>query len=487
MDQLIDLSEDVFVSTEPAVLPSASSSKAASRTIDAPTPSRMPFLNDLLVSARSSFDSNPFDQVLHQAEGYDDPFECLHQMAKQSNQEAPAKPDLATGTLIQIDSPVSSVEVKIGMKTKVTKELASEKQDVGKVDNKPGESQSGKSGRLHSDSDISSLLKSIKTKSPSAGKSRSNSLDQLVRRNQLLKLSIANSSINAFSPRSPAAPPATSSPLPSAQNTPEKANGRTSRDESFDNLMDTSPHWIDSEADESDIDTMCIPFLQESGSPTAAAQQISTASNLVKPKAQKGLSMDRGQLVEHLDRQRSTASPPAMPVLVEETEPIVQPPQILVTADPSADENLDQLASLLQSVKLAIEKCDNNSEAKAMLANLNSVLHLPNQDTEAEPKSPADVTAPNVAQDACHLPTPIIRQGTFNLEDRSPTGSSASSVAPSAQVSPNTNVANVVEQLGLMNLNQQFSVLQNLNHLIAPNGKLKGIFIILLPWVFFLS
>lgn len=421
MDFLIDLTEEC---------PEPTSIVSPLIPIAAGTPQPSHFLENVIVEDHN----NPFDQALQQAADFGDPFECVLSMAlKHPTGPSPSSAgETATGNLIQIDSPLSasmSDEQKMLNAIKFKKESKA--------------LNAGKESRLHSDSDISSLLKSIKNNSPVNRKPRSNSLDQLVRRNQLLKHnSLANSS-----------PHAQSSPF----GTPDRSRVG-SRDVSLENLLDTSPRWVDSETDESELESMCIPFLKQC-TPSDNKQLTQQQSN-----ARKSLAMD--SLAEHIERHKSTQ--PIMPVVVEESPDELQTPAIQV--DPPVQQNLSKINSslLLETLKAAIDKCDNLADAKAILANLN--------------KESGQEQHLNENKDTLNVPTTtptIVRQGTFNMEEHlrqngSPDGNSLSTsgasggsedvMSASGEISPRTHMENVCKQLGLMNV--------NVDHWVVPNGEL---------------
>lgn len=419
MDLLIDLTEEC---------PKPASIVSPLIPITNPTMPPMQFLQNTV----SENYNNPFDEAFQQAADFGDPFESVLSMALQNHgQVSNSKAETATGNLIQIDSPSVASAEKTMLKAVRLKDQAKTISSV-------------KPNRLHSDSDISTLLKTIKNNStPVKRKSRSNSLDQLVRRNQLLKHSNANSS-----------PHATSSPFA----TPDKP-GR-SCDETMDNLLDTSPHWIDSETDESDLDSMCIPFLKRCTSPSISVQANERNSLAIE------------SFTEHVERHNAQ---PIMPVVMEENPDDIMSTIVAVNPQDGIKNRLKSINEshgeaqemknnpcLLETIKQAIDKCDNIEDAKAILANLDMESNKPSMDKEML------TSTSNSDKDSLSLasatPT-IIRQGTFNMEDLKQNEQNASTQSSSGELSPKTHMENVCEQLRLMNV--------NVNHWVVPNGEGK--------------
>lgn len=419
MDFLIDLTEDC---PKPATVPTLLTPLVPAAATPPLSQSQFP---QHLIGQQNP--SNPFDEAFEQAADFGDPFERVHILAQQrsptNRSPSDAHPETATGTLIQLDS-----------------SLIEEQKFLKSIQSKV---EAGNGNRLHSDSDISTLLQTIKKKaaspSPVSRKTRSSSLDQVVRRNQLLKQTILRS---------------ISSPL----GTPER-QGNQSRDESMDNLLDTSPHWIDSETDESDLESMCIPFLKRCTSPTNPYP--SSSASVPSGSTRKSLAID--SLAEHMERHKPQTTPPNMPMVAEE----------------HPDE---EKSSILESLKQAIDKCDNINDARAILANF-SAAKSSTSPSNPGPPPPQDLPDPSPFEiakitDSLSIPsaTPsIIRQGTFNMEEQnvspsgrlSPVGASGrgdAAASPAAEMSPRSHMENVCKQLGIMNLN-------NVNMCMVPNGK----------------
>lgn len=453
----------------------------------------------LIVDQRSSYESNPFDQAQHMADTFDDPFESVHASVLQKSAERAAVVSVAN--LLHLDSKddvstaIENVSIVCELNASAT-----------------NETRLSTSPRNHSDSDLSVMMKSFKSTATAAAgatnqlatsKSRSGSLDQLVRRNQLLKLSLANAQ-NAASGRltsrqqasastpmktDAAAAPQCSTPPAAATSaaaallakfaqTPKSVGPMGNNNDSFDDFLAASPKWIvDSEADDSDMEQLCIPFLKDGQrNPTANESSAGDTPKSCAPKSLLNLVDNETDSASAASTAPSGAMPPLVEVPDDElgasfrlnaslTRPVT--PTVLLQEDRSPErrshDDRAHLASLLASVKKAIERFDNHSEAKAMLAGLNSALDVPET---AAPK-PSVSTVEPAAQ--------IVRQGTFNLLSpaMSESGGSADQTAEhieaaeetenendgasgvSAEVSPNTtNIANVVEQIGRMDLSR---------------------------------
>lgn len=416
-------------------------------------------LNNDDVGTTEYSDNNPFDRMDKQAVLYNDPFEIVSNAALvNSPNKSNAHSNVETGMLISIDSPTErntffSADTS-GSDITMTASRLGGTSDLFNVspisDGTSNSSQPGEISPIDNKSGNNSVpsFKNSPTRAStppnseelpsggarSSGRSKSNSL-------KLLKYSLSNKRGDADRESSPTFPSSDGSPK--LQSSPFKARSWSKsrfNDDSFDDLAETKPNWIDSLTDidfcsdiDSDLENMNFPMLNKSLSELdlKATDGTDNSADTVKKKSPTATSIsNRDQLLKKLESiKHKTPSPSAdmeqpvdkpgatLIVPVGDEEPRTPLNQFSIVPDSVKTDAIlayqlqhksDNANSLIQNLKKFVEQCDDKdkqAEANSLLQSLSSILSTGEKKQKYERKN-MDAT----------IPKPIVRQGTFSIE-----------------------------------------------------------------------
>lgn len=265
--------------------------------------------------------------------------------------------------------------------------------------------------RIHSDPDkIKNEI--VSTTKHSMSMDGSTCMD---RRNQLLKLSLTNSS--------------------QFLNSPKNRLQNDTLIDSFEDINTTNPIWIDSESElDQDIEEMQMSCLK-------------TSSDAVETDLEEKL--DRQQLIDKFEQHKTRQNESKI-----QKENSLTPPNIKCETtspghkiDVHTIQETENLPTLLQKLKIAIDQIElsdsNKKTAHVLLDNLNSVC---------------------IQEMSVPTPTAIIRQDTFDLEQATEYMVSTSPPTPSLPMHTDQGIEGIVEQLKHLVANQQGNVLQSNLH-----------------------
>lgn len=369
----------------------------------------------LLVTLDSSYDNNPFDQVQHIANTFDDPFESVHTMAMTipASRDNHLRSDSSTATLIQLDEQLVNSPVA-NSSTSETKRKRDASDNVVSSDNNATPSPKNLSG-------------------PTAATAR---------RTQLLKYSIANAAASQQTAHQSLSTDVTSQP-----STPDKV-GRPSTPsgprwmslgtDGFDDLMSTSPGCLvdsDEPDDSCDLEQLSIPFLKLQPDDEKTDEQADTAAavddvpdSVLRPRLlqSSGGGHINPHILERLERCKAASaaaqsaavqsavakSPAAMPVLMEELD---DNPIDVIGSRSAADRQ--HLVSLLASVKQEIERFDDHSDVRALLQSALDMTSPSSQSLQSTSSCSGDNGPPDAADVQPVPKPPVVREGTFTFED----------------------------------------------------------------------